>query len=301
MASEPKRKRKNQDTTEKEEPQEHEAKNSQSKKQKRKKPIFPFGNYRNYYGYRIGPGSEDDPRLKVMRKEWFEGKDCLDIGCNNGLLTITFAIKFNCKSIVGIDIDGDRIEDAHWHLRKFARQQRGNVPSKGHKSEVSVITDVVRCSQLASLDEEKSEILNDQSASTKRDLFDVVAFRKENFVQSWQLPPGRYYDTIMCLSVTKWIHLNWGDEGLITLFVKIWRLLRPGGILILEPQPWDSYVKNYQVSETATANYKSIKIYPQEFQDILLDKVGFRTVENITSNFKESKDGFNRPILVFCK
>jgi hypothetical protein len=27
--------------------------------------------------------------------------------------------------------------------------------------------------------------------------------------------------------VTKWIHLNWGDEGLITLFVKIWRLLRP--------------------------------------------------------------------------
>lgn len=29
------------------------------------------------------------------------------------------------------------------------------------------------------------------------------------------------------LSVTKWIHFNWGDDGLITLFVKIWRLLRP--------------------------------------------------------------------------
>lgn len=29
------------------------------------------------------------------------------------------------------------------------------------------------------------------------------------------------------LSVTKWVHLNWGDEGLITLFSKVWRLLLP--------------------------------------------------------------------------
>ncbi|KAL9998540.1 putative RNA methyltransferase bin3, bin3-type S-adenosyl-L-methionine binding protein [Helianthus debilis subsp. tardiflorus] len=51
------------------------------------------------------------------------------------------------------------------------------------------------------------------------------------------------------LSVSKWIHLNWGDEGLITLFSKVWRLLKPGGIFILEPQPWKSYVSNRQVSE----------------------------------------------------
>jgi hypothetical protein len=29
------------------------------------------------------------------------------------------------------------------------------------------------------------------------------------------------------LSVTKWVHLNWGDDGLITLFSKIWGLLLP--------------------------------------------------------------------------
>lgn len=30
----------------------------------------------------------EDPRLALMKKEWFEGKDCLDIGCNQGLITI---------------------------------------------------------------------------------------------------------------------------------------------------------------------------------------------------------------------
>ena len=30
----------------------------------------------------------EDPRLALMKKEWFEGKDCLDIGCNQGVITI---------------------------------------------------------------------------------------------------------------------------------------------------------------------------------------------------------------------
>ncbi|KAJ0606430.1 putative bin3-type S-adenosyl-L-methionine binding domain, RNA methyltransferase Bin3 [Helianthus annuus] len=53
----------------------------------------------------IDQGLEEDPRIKIMRKEWFEGKNCLDIGCNSGLITITIAKKFGCQKIVGIDID----------------------------------------------------------------------------------------------------------------------------------------------------------------------------------------------------
>ena len=40
-----------------------------------------------YYGYRCssqGSLEVNDPRLGLMKREWFEGKDCLDIGCNTG-------------------------------------------------------------------------------------------------------------------------------------------------------------------------------------------------------------------------
>lgn len=51
------------------------------------KKVFPFGNYDRYYGYRTENG-EQDPRMKCLRREWFQSKKCLDIGCNIGKLTM---------------------------------------------------------------------------------------------------------------------------------------------------------------------------------------------------------------------
>ena len=45
---------------------------------------YCYGNYDKYYGYRNSGAFEDDPRLGLLKKEWFEGRDCLDIGCNTG-------------------------------------------------------------------------------------------------------------------------------------------------------------------------------------------------------------------------
>lgn len=59
------------------------------------------------------------------------------------------------------------------------------------------------------------------------------------------------YDIILALSLTKWLHLNWGDEALKRTFRKMHRQLRPGGRLVLEPQAFSSYArkKRLHVSE----------------------------------------------------
>lgn len=43
------------------------------------------------------------------------------------------------------------------------------------------------------------------------------------------------------MSVTKWVHISGGDEQLRALFAKVHALLAPGGVFVLEPQPWRSY------------------------------------------------------------
>lgn len=46
-------------------------------------------------------------------------KRCLDIGCNDGSLTIMLAIKYFPENIVGIDIDYSLINKAIHNLKYF--------------------------------------------------------------------------------------------------------------------------------------------------------------------------------------
>ncbi|KAJ8751019.1 hypothetical protein K2173_016200 [Erythroxylum novogranatense] len=269
---------------------------SKSKNRKRKEESA-YGNYKNYYGYRIDKGMDEDPRLQVLKREWFHGKECLDIGCNSGIITISIAKKFGCRRILGIDIDGELIQHARWNLRRIVREDsKGNLNVKPSKlNDKERVNDLEHGPTVPSVGNAKVGSCPEESELPR-----IVSFKVDNFVESWG-PPEERFDTILCLSVTKWFHLNWGDDGLITALSKIWKILRPGGILVLEPQPWRSYESKHLVSERAATNYRAIKFHPECFQEILLDKIGFRKVEDITSGLAGSKTGFQRPILAFHK
>lgn len=130
-----------------------------------------------------------------------------------------------------------------------------------------------------------------------------VSFMKANYVLdsdnllATQRPE---YDVILCLSVSKWVHLNWGDSGLKRLFKRVYRHLRPGGLFILEPQPWESYVRRKKLTDNINRNFYSIRLKPDQFSSYLTNEVGFSRVEHLGAP-KCSIKGFQRPIYLFHK
>lgn len=91
-----------------------------STKPKNKFARYCYGNYDRYYGYR-NPELGEDSRLHYFKKEWFEGKDVLDIGCNIGHITLSIARDFSPKKIIGLDIDYRLVKIAKKNVFHYLR------------------------------------------------------------------------------------------------------------------------------------------------------------------------------------
>ncbi|XP_019728776.1 7SK snRNA methylphosphate capping enzyme isoform X1 [Hippocampus comes] len=130
-----------------------------------------------------------------------------------------------------------------------------------------------------------------------------VSFIKANYVlqnDNLLVTQRPEYDVILCMSVTKWVHLNWGDSGLKRLFKRVYRHLHPGGLFILEPQPWQSYIKRKKLTDTINRNFHSIRLKPDQFSSYLTNEVGFTSCEFLGTP-KSLTRGFQRPIYLFHK
>ncbi|KAK6026853.1 Bicoid-interacting protein 3 [Ostertagia ostertagi] len=132
---------------------------------------------------------------------------------------------------------------------------------------------------------------------------DNVWFRRENYVlESDELleTVEEEFDVILALSITKWIHLNFGDDGLRRFFRRAFNQLLPGGRFILEPQPFASYRKRAKMTEKLKATYAAIEFKPEDFEMYLIEEVGFESVEHLGAPCAKTK-GFERPIDVYLK
>ncbi|KAM5172308.1 LOW QUALITY PROTEIN: 7SK snRNA methylphosphate capping enzyme-like [Mantella aurantiaca] len=259
----------------------------------KEKSRFQYGNYCRYYGYR-NPCRSDDPRLRALRPEWFRGKAVLDIGCNVGHLTLGVAQSLGPSLIVGLDIDGSLIRAARQNIRHYLSECArggGGFPAALAATRGPIAAPVMPAE------------VGKESAEESRVFPHNVTFVKGNYVVEQdelvevQQPE---YNVILCLSITKWVHLNWGDEGLKRMFRRIHRHLSPGGILILEPQPWSSYGKRKKLTETIYKNYCRISLKPDQFTSYLMSsEVGFSSYELLAAPCASSK-GF-QPIYAFHK
>ncbi|KAM9728509.1 7SK snRNA methylphosphate capping enzyme isoform 1-T2 [Menidia menidia] len=354
----------------------HQHPQNQSREHQKK---FQYGNYNKYYGYR-NPGCSEDPRIRVLRQEWFEGKDVLDLGCNSGHLTLYIAKMFRPTRILGLDIDSGLIHAARKNIRHYlselqtqearrAVQEKKPPKQEGKSGNESHTGTDKKHNEAKSRDENgnawkgqsgPAEAVNDgdsshtdgmgtQGQSSKTEEMEQedcdrppadptvsscfpVSLRISRgpiaappLTESPNAPPGEFpsnvsfikanyvldndhllltqrqeYDVILCLSVTKWVHLNWGDSGLKRLFKRVYRHLRPGGMFILEPQPWESYVRRKKLTDNIYRNYHSIRLKPDQFSSYLTSELGFTSFEHLEAP-KCSIRGFQRPIYVFHK
>ncbi|KAL7050402.1 hypothetical protein ACKWTF_004066 [Chironomus riparius] len=295
-----------------------------------KKPSFQktahcqYGNYNRYFGFE-SLNKNMDVRLKIFQRNihLFKNKDVLDVGCNCGLMTLSIAKYFSPKTITGIDIDKKLIGIARSKLKKYVavpnQLLETNLSTEAakyrHKTECFPMSFPICYGNLSVAFKQIQKKMQTpqtlpstpqtpQNEAQNLRIPDNISFEEMNYVPKDEVNvfhDAEKYDLILCLSVTKWIHLNCGDQGLKLTFRKIFNQLRPGGKLILELQNWPSYKKKKKMTEQIYENYKNIKFHPSNFADFLLSQeIGFSHFYTLGVTQHLSK-GFKRPIYLFVK
>ena len=132
-----------------------------------------------------------------------------------------------------------------------------------------------------------------QKTDTNKCPFSKINFETENYIENQKT--DETYDIVMCFSVTKWIQLNWGDEGILRLFKKFRSQVKLHGIQILEPHEWNSYKDKKNLTKGFSYNYKRLMIEPKNYP-FHLKNFGFDLILTYDKGFCGT---FKRPIYIY--
>ena len=154
-----------------------------------------------------------------------------------------------------------------------------------------------------------SSLIRSANNSIRRSEFShlKIVFHSLNFVpssikNSSESSPRVLYDCVFLLSVSKWIHLSYGDEGLIQTFHKVYQHLPKGGVFVLEPQLWPSYSRSRKINDAMFRNFNSIKLLPEQFPKFLVNHCHFSCYHHIGEVTRKRRNKtYRRPIFLFYK
>lgn len=231
------------------------------------------GNYRGYYHRRLGRGEASaDTRLALLDKAWVpaDGR-VLDVGCNDGAFTVEVARRFAPASVVGVDVD----------------------PALVARATQRATDDVAKPQELASAKQPAPSAPN-------------VTFEAVDAATPDETPPAftpATYDVVVALSVSKWIHLHAGDDGLRRFFARVLASLKPGGVFVLEPQPSGSYKKARRRGAVPKDRVMAtFKLKPEQFAQFLVGKAGgFKRFVTLRAVQGKNTPFGNRPVYAFFK
>lgn len=84
------------------------------------------------------------------------------------------------------------------------------------------------------------------------------------------------FDVVLCFGAARRAHIERGDAGLDELLGGLATVLRPGGVLVMEPGTWKDYKKRRSAGPAAAQAIDSIILRPTSLADLLVDRHGFR-------------------------
>jgi hypothetical protein len=107
-----------------------------------------------------------------------------------------------------------------------------------------------------------------------------------------------YFDCIFCFSVTMWIHLNYGDEGLKQFLISI---SVQTNLVVIEPQPWKCYrsaVRRMKRSGGKFPKFANLKMREPatDIENIFINECNFIRLEK-----GNQYTGWGRKLLFFKK